>query len=128
MSSSEILLPLNFVLLILFRLRACTHTSSGPIGFSQRHFRWGFSTARGTDFHVFCFALRLFDDYGRKTLAMSSSCGVNSAGGGVSDMEDLEQRFGDRMDVAINQRMNAMMTRLSSMLQGASIDGGDSRI
>lgn len=58
---------------------------------------------------------------------MSSSSGEKPAGGGVSDQEDLEQRLGDRMGAALNQRMDAMMGQLSSMLQGTSRGGGDRR-
>ena len=54
----------------------------------------------------------------------SSSSG-NAAGGGIGELEDLEQRLADRMDAALNQRMDVMMQKFSSMLQGASIGGGD---
>ena len=57
--------------------------------------------------------------------------GIPAAPGGVSDMEDLEQRLADRMDLtltqrmdvmsaAIDQRVDALVDKLSSVLQGAS--------
>ena len=56
---------------------------------------------------------------------------IPAAPGGVSDMEDLEQRLADRMDTALTQRMDvmsaaidqrvdALVDKLSSVLQGAS--------
>ena len=65
---------------------------------------------------------------------MSDSCSRGefpAAPGGVSDMEDLEQRMADRMDTALTQRMDvmsaaidqrvdALVDKLSSVLQGAS--------
>lgn len=56
---------------------------------------------------------------------MSSSSGEKSAGGGVSDMEDLEQRLAERMDTALQQRMEAMTRQLSSMMQSAMSGGGE---
>lgn len=56
---------------------------------------------------------------------------IPAAPGGVSDMEDLEQRLADRMDTALTQRMDvmsaaidqrvdALVDKLSSVLQGVS--------
>ena len=56
-------------------------------------------------------------------MSADNSSGRNAAAGGVSELEDLEQRLADRMDAALKQRMDVMMDRFSSMLQG--VGGGD---